>query len=208
MNENDKEVHVPEPDGQTSSNFPGLESARNLVASSSQAVLAAVDTLNDLWGRAIGGTARFTDVAAAAASLWQSYYVLAMDVWRAPLAEDARPGWAIFSVSPGQTSPAPYDVQLSRAYDSQSTPIHKSTIQRVGGNDVITEGSYVAKLVNRGRTLRVRLTLDAPPPAEGDYIGLVTIPALTAPLAIVLVQVRQKPERVGPNRRSGRPPAQ
>ncbi len=208
MSENDKDVHVPEPDGQSNWNFPGLASARNLVASSSQAVLATVDTLNDLWGRAIGGTARFTDLTAAAANLWQSYYGLAMDVWRAPQADDVRPGWAIFSVSPGQTAPAPYDVQLSRAYDPESTPIHKSAIQRLGGTDVIGEDSYVAKLVNRGRTLRVRLTLDGLPPADGDYIGLVTVPAVTAPLAIVLVQVRQGAERAASNRRSERPRGQ
>lgn len=182
-----------DPDGPSTANFPGLENARDLVASSSQAVLDSVDSLNDLWGRITGRDARLADVMASAAGAWESYYSLAMDFLRLPLGnrDSGRPGWAIFPIRVGEDSPAPFDVPLSRSYDGTTTPVHKTDIQRLGGGGLIPSAGYVATLVDKGRTLRVRLVnLRENLPQVGDYIGLVTVPSATAPLAVVMVTVR------------------
>ncbi len=186
---------VPDPDGPGTVNFPGLENARDLVASSSQAVLDSVDSLNDLWGQVTGRKARLADVMYSAASAWESYYSLAMDFLRLPLGnrDGGRPGWAIFQIRADENSPAPFDVPLSRAYDVTTTTVHKTDIQRLGGDGVIIPAKgYDAKLVDKGRTLRVRLAnVRQNDPKPGDYIGLVTVPSATAPLAVVMVTVRE-----------------
>jgi hypothetical protein len=182
--------------GAATGNFPGLENARDLVASSSQAVLDSVDSLNDLWGQVKGRNARLADVIYSAASAWESYYTLAMDFLRLPLGirDGGRPGWAIFKIGVDEGSPSPIEVPLSRSYDVATTTIHKTDIQRLGGDGVIIPAeSYDAKLINKGRTLEVRLlNLRQNSQRDGDYIGLVTVPSATAPLAVVMVSV-QKP---------------
>lgn len=182
-----------EPDGPTSANFPGLENARDVIASASQAVLDSVDNLNELWGRVTGRSAGVADLLASAASAWEGAYTVAMDLLRLPLGlrDSGRPGWAIFPIRVGEDAPAPFNVPLARSYDVSSTPVHKTDIQRLGGGGFIPSSGYVATLVDNGRTLRVRLVnLRESRPAEGDYIGLVTVPSATAPLAVVMVTVR------------------
>jgi hypothetical protein len=120
-----------------------------------------------------------------------------MDFLRLPLSvrDSGRPGWAIFPIRQGEDSPVSFDVPLSRSYDATTTTVHKTHIQRLGGNGLIPKEGYVAKLVDKGRTLRVRLVgLRQYKPKEGDYIGLVTVPSATAPLAVVMVTVRTAEE--------------
>jgi hypothetical protein len=181
------------PDGRHSPNFPGLENAREVVASSSQAVLESVESLNDLWGRVTGRSARLADVLAAAATTWETYYNVAMDLMRLPFGarDSGRPGWAIFHVPYGQDSPATVDVPLSRSYDDSSTKLHQTEIQQLGGGEAISADYYHAQLVDKGRTLQVQMmNLKERRPEIGDYIGLVTVPTATAPLAVVMVTVR------------------
>jgi hypothetical protein len=181
------------PNGAATGNFPGLENARDLVASSSQAVLESVDSLNTLWGQVKGRNARLADVMHSAASAWESYYTLAMDFLRLPLGvrDSGRPGWATFSIEEGEYSPAPLIVPLARSYDVTPANVLKTSIQQLGGPGVIPADAYVATLDNKGRTLQVRLAgLAKIKPQPGDYIGLVHVPSATAPLAVVMVTVR------------------
>jgi hypothetical protein len=189
-----------DPDGEVSANFPGIENARDMVASSSQAVLGSVDNLNDLWGRITGREAKLVDVLATAASAWETYYTLVTDLWRLPLGnrDAGRPGWAIFPIKEGEESPAPFTVPLSRSYDASTTTVHRTEIQKLGGGGFIPSDNYEAILVNKGRSLRVRLVnLRQIKPPVGDYIGLVTVPSATAPLAVVLVTIRGANESYG-----------
>ncbi len=179
------------PDGRQSPNFPGLENARELIASSSQAVLDSVESLNDLWARVTGRSARLSDVLATAATAWETYYNVALDLLRLPFGarDSERPGWAIFHVPYGQDSPATVDVPLSRSYEG--IQLHQTEIQQLGGGDAISADYYYAQLVDKGRTLQVQMmNLKERRPAIGDYIGLVTVPTATAPLAVVMVTVR------------------
>ena len=183
------------PDGRHSPNFPGLENAREVIASSSQAVLESVESLNDLWGRITGRSARMTDVLAAAATTWEAYYNVAMDLMRLPFGarDSGRPGWAIFHVTFGQYAPATVDVPLSRSYDDGSANLHQTDIQQLGGSVSLPADCYHAQLVDKGRTLEVQLSsLQQWKPPVGDYIGLVTVPTATAPLAVVMVSVANK----------------
>lgn len=182
------------PTGAAKGNFPGLENARDLIASSSQAVLESVDSLNSLWSQVKGGNARLVDVMHSAATAWESYYTLAMDFLRLPLGvrDSGRPGWATFIIEEGEYAPGPQNVPLARSYDVTPANVLKTSIQQLGGPGVIPADAYVATLDNKGRTLEVRLAgLAKIKPQVGDYIGLVHLPSATAPLAVVMVTVRK-----------------
>ena len=141
-----------DPDGQDSTNFPGIANARDMVSSSSQAVLASVDDLNDLWGRNHGTYSPGRRCAGHRGfGLGDLLHVgdrpLAPAAWQS---RSGHPGWAIFPIQEDEDSPSPFDVPLSRSYDTATTPVHRTEIQELGGAGIIPIDNYTAIPVNKG----------------------------------------------------------
>jgi hypothetical protein len=109
---------------------------------------------------------------------------------RTPFLDTDRPDWAIFwydlDVPSGNMQKR---VTLGRRYPS-TMELHCTDLQMLGQNAKIPAANYHAVLDNDGRTLTVQLDQVPSDPALGDYVGLVTAQGLPAPLAVVMVTVR------------------
>jgi hypothetical protein len=184
----------PDADSKTQppSNIPGLAAAREVANIWGQMFTANLDTCNKLWAEARQGEVSFQSLLGHTAGAVQRYVEDLAQLARAPFSDTDRPDWAIFWYDLDAPSLNMIKrVTLGRRYPS-TMELHGTDLQMLGQNAKIPAANYHAVLENDGRTLTVQLD-QVPPtpiPAVGDYVGLVTAQGLVAPLAVVMVTVR------------------
>jgi hypothetical protein len=175
---------------QPPSNIPGLAFAREATNMWGQLFTSNVETCNKVWADVRQGNVTFKSLLGHYAGTVQRYIDDLGQLARAPFLDTDRPDWAIFwydaSVPSGNMLKR---VTLGRRYPS-TMELHCTDLQMLGQNAKIPAANYHAVLDDGGRTLNVQLDQVPRDSDLGDYVGLVTAQGLPAPLAVVMVTVR------------------
>ena len=177
---------------QPPSNIPGVAAAREVVNIWAQMFTANLDSCNKLWAEVRQGEVSVQSLLGHTAGTIQRYVEDLAQLVRTPFFDTDRPDWAIFWYDLDAPSLNMIKrVTLGRRYPS-TMELHCTDLQMLGQNAKIPAANYHAVLENDGRTLTVQLDQvpSIPTPTVGDYVGLVTAQGLVAPLAVVMVTVR------------------
>ncbi len=176
------------------SNLPGLNGARRAFDIVSQMFDSHLDAWNKIWGGIKSGNAK-EEYWGTAAEMVERYYQGVSDLIRLPFSSSNPdvPGWAIFRVptplAKVPTGLGPITVPLGRSYPP-TAQLHTTQLQKLGGGGKSATITYHAELVPGGSQLLVSVEIkEKKEHPDGDYVGFVTLPGATAPLAVVMVSL-------------------
>jgi len=171
-------------------NLPGLEMAREAANIWGQLATANIDAYNALWAEMRQGKVSFKSLLSHSTGSIQRSVEDIGQLMRFPFVDTDRPDWAIFWYDLGLTNKAMVkEVSLGRRYPS-TLELHRTDLQLLGQEANLDASHYSATLGPDGRTLVVQLEKISGNPKLGDYVGLVTAQGLRAPLAVVMVTLR------------------
>ena len=171
-------------------NLPGMKLAQSFAEVRGKMFTSNLNSWNGLWKEMTAGDVTVKSVlkhyAGTVDRCWKDLGQLA----RTPFVDTDRPDWAIFWWDLG-TSKGPMFRSVTLGRRHPGAEMHQSDLQMLGRDAKIGAEHYDAVLDEAGGTLTVELKSIPKGAAVGDYVGLVTAPALTAPLAVVMVTVRE-----------------
>jgi len=178
------------PDTKDPPNLPGFKLGQSFVDVWGKLLGSNLDSCNSLWKEMKEGDVTLKSILKHYVGTVDRYWTDLGQLVRTPFVDTDRPDWAIFWWDlDSQRGPMFTTVTLGRRHPG--VELHQSALQKLGQDYKIGAEHYNAELVEEGGALTVTLKSIPENAEEGDYVGLVTAQALTAPLAVVMVTVRR-----------------